>query len=120
MPMAAVALAVAALSLTGAAALAQAGGGFAPKDEAAEMFPEHPGRAETFAICSACHGFRVVAAQAMTRQQWDDTLALMVARNNMPALPETERQQVLDYLASAFPPRSQPAGGGFKNPFSQP
>ena len=112
-------LRLAALSLglglaAGAAAQAPA---FAPRDEAPEEFPEAPGREETFYACIACHNFKLVAAQGMSRPQWDDTLTWMTERHNMPEIAGAERDLILDYLAAQFPPRAPSRTGGFRNPF---
>ena len=104
-----------ALALAGAA-LAQ-GPAFAPRDERAEDLPAGPGRDETFAMCSACHAFRLVSNQGMTREQWDDTLTLMTRRHNMPDIQGTDRDLILDYLGTHYPPRSR-GRGGWSNPFA--
>ena len=105
------------LALAGAPALAQTPG-FSPQDERMEELPPGPGREETFGMCTACHGFRLVSNQGMSRERWDDTLTLMTTRHNMPDLQGDERALVLDYLASAHPERAAPARGGFRNPFA--
>ena len=91
---------------------------FVPEAEDPATFQDFPGRDETFGFCAACHGFKLVAAQGMTRDQWDSSLAWMVDRHAMPELEPAERTVILDYLAKAFPPRA-PAGGrgGWTNPF---
>ena len=99
------------------AALAQAPQ-FTPRDEAPEDFPAGPGRDDTFFACTACHGFKLVAAQGMTRRQWEDSIAWMVERHNMPPLPPKEQKIVLDYLEATFPPRAPAARSGWQNPFS--
>ena len=45
---------------------------FTPKDERIEDLPEGPGRDETFGLCTACHGYRLVSNQGMTRDKWDE------------------------------------------------
>ena len=50
----------------------------APSDPA--DFPPAPGREEAVTFCGACHSFRLVAAQGMTRAQWDESLKWMVRR----------------------------------------
>ena len=64
------------LSLVAAALSCIAAGGafaqppqFAPRDENPEDFPAGPGRDDTFYACTACHGFKLVAAQGMTRRR---------------------------------------------------
>ena len=92
---------------------------FTPRDENPEDFPAGPGRDDTFYACTACHGFKLVAAQGMTRRQWEDSLQWMTDRHKMPPLPDKEKKVVLDYLEATYPPRTQPAGrGGWQNPFS--
>ena len=74
------------------------------------------GREQTFYACIACHGFKIVAQQGQTRQQWDDTLNWMTKRHGMPPIDGELRKIVLDYLETTFPPRTAP--GGWQNPFS--
>ena len=83
---------------------------FQPRDETEFDYPDHPGRGLAFGFCASCHGFRIVAAQGMTREQWDSSLAWMTERHNMPAIETADRLPILDYLATAFPPK-EPTGG---------
>ncbi len=91
---------------------------FAPRDENPEDFPAGSGRDDTFYACSACHNFKLVAQQGMTRQQWEDSLQWMTDRHGMSPLPAKEQKVVLDYLEATFPPRAPAGRGGFQNPFS--
>jgi hypothetical protein len=91
---------------------------FVPRDENPEDFPAGPGRDDTFYASTACHGFKLVAQQGMSRGQWEESIALMVERHNMPALPEKEKKIVLDYLETTYPPRAPAAGRGWQNPFA--
>jgi mono/diheme cytochrome c family protein len=109
--MASIALAAALFAASPAAAET-----FTPGEERQEDYPEAPGREQTFYACIACHGFKLVAQQGQTRQQWDDTLNWMTKRHGMPPIDGDLRKTVLDYLETAFPPRTAP--GGWKNPFS--
>jgi len=90
--------------------------GFTPRDESPEEFPAGPGRDETFYACTACHGFKLVAQQGMSRRQWEETLILMNEKHGMPALDAKDREIVLGYLEATYPPRT-PAGRGWQNPF---
>jgi mono/diheme cytochrome c family protein len=90
---------------------------FAPRDESPEDFPAGAGRDETFYTCTACHGFKLVAAQGMNRRQWDDSINWMMEKHRMPPLEAKERDTVLNYLEATFPPRAPAGGGGFQNPF---
>jgi hypothetical protein len=88
-----------------------------PPEEQPQQFPDGPNREETFYFCTACHGFKIVASQGMSRSRWNETLDFMVTRHNMPDVQGADRVRMLDYLESAFPERRQP--GGWKNPFVQ-
>jgi hypothetical protein len=87
-----------------------------PQEERPEHYPDGPNREDTFYFCTACHGFKIVAQQGMSRARWDETLDVMVSRHNMPDVQGEERARMLDYLEAAFPERKQP--GGWKNPFA--
>jgi hypothetical protein len=87
---------------------------FTPTDEKPEDLPEGPGRDETFYACTACHNFKLVAAQGMTRSQWDDSLTWMTKRHNMGDIQDAERELILDYLEKHYPSR----GSGWRNPFA--
>jgi hypothetical protein len=103
------------------ATIAQAQGpapAFSPKDEQVEDLPAGPGRDETFGMCTACHGFKLVSAQGMTREKWDDTLRWMTERHNMPDIQGEDRTVILDYLAAQYPPKAPSRTGGFRNPFA--
>ena len=92
---------------------------FTPRDESPEDFPAGQGRDETFYACTACHGFKLVAQQGMSRAQWDDSVNLMTRRHNMPPLDDKDRAVVLDYLAATYPPRAPAGRGGWQNPFAK-
>jgi len=92
---------------------------FAPRDESPEEFAAGAGRDETFYACTACHGFKLVAQQGMTRAQWEDSINLMVRRHNMPPLDDKDRDTVLNYLEAAYPPRAPAGRGGWVNPFAK-
>ena len=87
--------------------LAPAGAQFRPSDETPEQLPEAPGREETFYACTACHNFKLVAAQGLTKPQWDDSLTWMTKRHNMPDIRGNERELILNYLATSRPPLIQ-------------
>lgn len=110
------ALAIAGLLLA-APAIAQTS--FTPRDESPEDFVAGAGRDDTFYACTACHGFKLVAQQGMTRTQWEESIGLMVRRHNMPPLDDKDRKVVLDYLEAAYPPRAPAARGGWQNPFTK-
>jgi hypothetical protein len=87
----------------------------APAEEVPDQYPAYPYREDAFYFCSACHSFKLVAAQGMSRQRWDESLTWMVERHNMPDV-QGEDRKILDYLSAAFPERTRPRG--WKNPFA--
>jgi mono/diheme cytochrome c family protein len=105
------------LLLASSSAFAQTA--FTPRDESPEEFAAGAGRDETFYACTACHNFKLVAAQGLTRAGWEESLNLMVRKHNMPALDDKDRDVVLNYLETAYPPRAPAAGRGWQNPFMQ-
>lgn len=88
---------------------------FEPREETPEEFPDLPGRDDTFYSCTACHAFKLVAQQGMSRHRWDSTLDLMTDRHGMPKVEGQERAAILDYLEKAFPEAAAPRG--WQNPF---
>ncbi len=89
-----------------------------PKDpeDAPELYPAHPNRDDAFYACVACHSFKIVAQQGMSRERWDESLTWMTTRHSMPKLEGKDRENVLNYLSTVFPEKTQP---GWKNPFQQ-
>lgn len=87
-----------------------------PKEETPEQFPDFPNREDTFYQCSACHAFKLVASQGMSRARWDGIIDLMSDRHGMAKIDAKDRQPLLDYLEKAFPERA-PEQGGWQNPF---
>ena len=86
-----------------------------PPEETPEQYPAGPHRDDTFYFCTACHSFRIVAQQGLSRERWNETFDFMVSRHKMVDVQGEQREQMLDYLASAFPERKE--RGGWKNPF---
>src|SRR5205807_604880 len=109
-------LALSILIVSSAVAIAQTA--FTPRDENPEDFPAGAGRDETFYACTACHGFKLVAQQGLSRAGWEDSINLMIRRHNMPPLDAKDRDVVLGYLAATYPPRA-PASRNWQNPFSK-
>ena len=98
---------------------AQAQSTFTPRDETPEQFAAGAGRDETFYACTACHNFKLVAAQGLNRAGWEDSINLMIRRHNMPPLDAKDREVVLGYLEAAYPPRTPAARPAWQNPFSK-
>lgn len=102
------ALLACALAATGAAA-----GQAQEHNDTPDDLPAGAGRDETFYACTACHGVAIIRAQGMSRERWDGTIDEMIARHAMPEPDAGDRRLIVDYLASAFPPRAR----GRPNPF---
>ncbi len=95
---------------------------FVPGEEQPEEFPAGPGRDETFYACTACHNFKLVAAQGMSRRQWErfDRLDDDAARHAA-ARRQGARDASSTISKAAFPPRAPAAArGGWQNPFLRP
>jgi mono/diheme cytochrome c family protein len=110
-----------ALVLSGTAGIVQAQApipAFTAREERVDELPEGRGREETFSMCTACHAYRLVSNQGMSRDKWDETLTWMTEGHNMPALSGPERKLILDYLSNHHPPKAPSQRGGFKNPFA--
>ncbi len=90
---------------------------FTPREESPEEFPAGAGRDDTFYTCTACHNFKLVAQQGFSRRQWEETLVLMTQKHGMPALDAKDRETVLNYLETTYPPSARGAPGGWQNPF---
>jgi hypothetical protein len=88
-----------------------------PPEETPEQYPAGTYRDDTFYFCTACHGFKIVAQQGMSRERWNETFDIMVSRHKMVDVQGEQREQMLDYLTAAFPERRAP--GGWKNPFDK-
>ena len=86
-----------------------------PPEESPEQYPAGAHRDDTFYFCTACHGFKIVAQQGMSRDRWNETFDIMVTRHKMVDVQGEQREQMLDYLTVAFPERRTP--GSWKNPF---
>ena len=82
-------------------ALAGTGAGQSPP-----VLPEGPGKELVEAVCTACHTLERVAAKRATKAEWQDKVLEMLQED--PDITQQERDQIVEYLAKAFPPK--PAG----------
>ncbi len=60
-----------------------------------------PGRELVLGYCMPCHSTTLVAANHMTRENWDKTIGKMQSVNGMQPIPDDIRRQILDYLETA-------------------
>ena len=84
---------------------------FTPRDETPEEFATGAGRDEAFYACTACHNFKLVAAQGLSRAGWEESINLMIRRHNMPPLDGKDREVALEQI-SKQPIRRAPRRAG--------
>jgi competence protein ComEA len=63
-------------------------------------FPEGPGKAALFKVCSDCHGPESAVGQLKTREEWSKTLDEMAANGAQGT--DEEWNQILEYLDKNF------------------
>jgi cytochrome c5 len=66
--------------------------------------PEGPGKELVEAICTACHTLERVVAKRGTKAEWQDKVLEMLQED--PDITQKERDQIVEYLAKAFPPKA--------------
>lgn len=52
--------------------------------------------------CTVCHSERLIMAQNLDRKKWDNLIAWMVEKQQMPELDNEEKIKILDYLEKYF------------------
>ena len=67
-------------------------------------FPDGAGKATAETSCLACHASDIIRQQRLTRQQWTAAITKMV--NWGAAVPEAQRETLLEYLATNFGPEN--------------
>ena len=66
--------------------------------------PEGPGKELVEAVCTACHTLERVVAKRATKAEWQDKVLEMLQED--PDITQQERDQIVEYLAKAFPPKA--------------
>ena len=66
--------------------------------------PEGPGKELVEAVCTACHTLERVVAKRATKAEWQDKVLEMLQED--PDVTQKEREQIVEYLAKAFPPKA--------------
>ncbi len=79
-----------------------------------------PGKALVQANCIPCHSTAIIAANHLTRRQWDETITVMQKKNGMWTIPAPMRKQILDYLEKAQRPADAGLARGKKTPWARP
>jgi hypothetical protein len=64
-----------------------------------------PGWETVRAHCGGCHSHALVTQQRADRQSWLDTIRWMQATQNLWQIPVDVEAQILDYLATNYPPQ---------------
>jgi len=64
--------------------------------------PEGPGKAETLAACSGCHGIGQILSEHRDVAQWSSTVTSMI--NNGAPVADPDFDKVVSYLAAHFGP----------------
>ncbi len=83
--------------------------------ETPDVLPDGPFRDETFYFCTTCHGSAVITRTGATRERWDFLLTWMTDVHGMAPVEGADRDSMLTYLATSFPPRRRAP----VNPFLQ-
>ena len=68
--------------------------------------PEGPGKTLVEAVCTACHSLERVVAKRATKAEWQDKVLEMLQED--PDITQQERDQIVEYLAKNFPPKTAP------------
>ena len=73
--------------------------------DAATGLVKNPGWEQVRANCGGCHSHALVIGQRADRNTWLDIIRWMQATQNLWQFQPEVEQQILDYLASTYPPR---------------
>ena len=65
--------------------------------------PDGPGKAETVAACSGCHGLGQIAGEHRDRDAWATTVTSMI--NNGAPVADADFDKVVGYLTAHYGPR---------------
>lgn len=66
--------------------------------------PRAPGVEITYYACSACHSFKLVAQQGLSKESWKEVLVWMVEEQEMEPMEPADLSVTLDYLAKFYGP----------------
>ncbi|MBV9549065.1 MAG: hypothetical protein JO256_05260 [Alphaproteobacteria bacterium] len=72
----------------------------APAQISADSLPDGPGKGETVAACSGCHGLGQLTGEHRNAQQWQATVISMI--NNGAPVSDGDFDKVVGYLAAHF------------------
>src|SRR5262245_18033059 len=69
----------------------------------AQTLPDGPNKALAKKICGSCHDTEMVAVNGRSRENWNGTIDEMIGYGMQ--ISATDREQLLDYLATYLPPK---------------
>ena len=69
-----------------------------------QQLPDGPGKEAMQRVCSGCHGAEIVIGRGLTRDGWTQVVTEMIERGAQGS--EDDFGQIVDYLATNFPPKS--------------
>jgi mono/diheme cytochrome c family protein len=72
---------------------------------AQDSLPDGPGKAETVAACSGCHGIGQILGEHRAADMWATTVTSMI--NNGAPVADADFDKVVGYLATNFGPAGQ-------------
>jgi len=72
-----------------------------------QQLPDGPGKEPMQRVCSGCHGAEIVIGRGLTRDGWTQVVTEMIQRGAQGS--EDDFAQIVDYLATNFPPKSDTA-----------
>jgi len=72
---------------------------------AQDTMPDGPGKAETVAACSGCHGLGQIVGEHRSADMWATTVTSMI--NNGAPVADADFDKVVGYLATNFGPEGQ-------------
>lgn len=67
-----------------------------------EAMPDGEHKDLTYAMCSGCHSFKLVAQQGLSRDRWDHLIDWMIEEQGLPELDDQTRSNILDYLSEHY------------------
>jgi mono/diheme cytochrome c family protein len=90
--------------------IASIAGGSALAGPSGTQLPDGPGKATMQKICSGCHAPEIVLGRHETKDGWEQIVSDMVNKGANGT--DDEFDQIINYLATNFPKRSDEKSGG--------
>lgn len=84
--------------------------------ETEDVLPPGHGRDAAFGYCTGCHSTAIIRRSGLSRERWDGLMDWMTEKHGMAPLEGELREEIVGYLAAAFPERRQGPRSA-RNPF---